>query len=144
MNKLVLFVCILVTNITFLSTHTCLAFAIRNPSSLTAPHKSLYYPHQHASCHHFDSNSIISALRGGSTRFSVPLATKSTNGFKDQDKLDAEKSMAVPEQPTLYQLIRFYLPCLGLWLSGPLLSLVDTAFVGLTAAPGKTKIILHA
>ena len=41
-----------------------------------------------------------------------------------------------PPQPTLRDLIKFALPCLGLWISGPLLSLVDTASVGLTAKPG--------
>jgi len=41
-----------------------------------------------------------------------------------------------PKQPTLKELLNFALPCLGLWISGPLLSLVDTASVGLTARPG--------
>lgn len=41
-----------------------------------------------------------------------------------------------PPQPTLRELVKFALPCLGLWISGPLLSLVDTASVGLTAKPG--------
>jgi Na+-driven multidrug efflux pump len=33
---------------------------------------------------------------------------------------------------------KFALPCLGLWVSGPLLSLVDTAFVGLSGASSKS------
>jgi len=41
-----------------------------------------------------------------------------------------------PLQPTIQQIIKFAIPCLGLWISGPLLSLVDTATVGLTAKPG--------
>ncbi|KAL9185756.1 hypothetical protein ACHAXT_003533 [Thalassiosira profunda] len=39
-----------------------------------------------------------------------------------------------PEPPTNLSLLKFYFPCLALWISGPLLSLVDTSFVGLSAA----------
>lgn len=45
-------------------------------------------------------------------------------------------SMSPPPQPSLTDVFNFALPCLGLWISGPLLSLVDTASVGLTAKPG--------
>ena len=34
--------------------------------------------------------------------------------------------------PTMKDYRKFALPCLGLWVAGPLLSLVDTAFVGLS------------
>lgn len=34
--------------------------------------------------------------------------------------------------PTMRDYRKFALPCLGLWIAGPLLSLVDTAFVGLS------------
>ena len=45
-----------------------------------------------------------------------------------------------PAQPKLRDLIKFALPCLDLWMSGPLLSLVvDTAFVDLTAKPGMAR-----
>eukprot|EP00934_Nitzschia_sp_Nitz4_P003157 Nitzschia sp. Nitz4//scaffold308_size21609//897//2761//NITZ4_008600-RA/size21609-augustus-gene-0.40-mRNA-1//1//CDS//3329547146//3147//frame0 len=37
-----------------------------------------------------------------------------------------------PPQPTFHQFRTFALPCLGLWVAQPLLSLVDTAFVGLS------------
>ena len=37
-----------------------------------------------------------------------------------------------PPLPTLDQFRKFALPCLGLWVAQPLLSLVDTAFVGLS------------
>ncbi len=47
-----------------------------------------------------------------------------------------EQSQMPPPQPTLRSLYNFYIPCLGLGISGPLLSLVDTASVGLTAKPG--------
>ena len=137
MNKLLFVVCILITNATFISSRTCLALAVHNPSSPTLKCSG---PHQHSSCHHYATNGILSSLRGGSTRFPFPLATKSpNNNSKDPETSQSqlEKVLVVPPQPTPYQLVRFYLPCLGLWLSGPLLSLVDTAFVGLTAAPGK-------
>lgn len=38
----------------------------------------------------------------------------------------------VPPLPTLQDFQKFALPCLALWVSGPLLSLVDTSFVGLS------------
>lgn len=39
----------------------------------------------------------------------------------------------IPALPTMKDLRKFALPCFGLLLSGPLLSLVDTAFVGLAS-----------
>ncbi|KAL3826275.1 hypothetical protein ACHAXA_004593 [Cyclostephanos tholiformis] len=48
----------------------------------------------------------------------------------------ASSSMPPPEPPTNYRIAKFYLPCLALWISGPLLSLVDTSFVGLSARAG--------
>jgi hypothetical protein len=41
-----------------------------------------------------------------------------------------------PAPPTGLALVKFYFPCLALWISGPLLSLVDTSFVGLSAKAG--------
>ena len=38
-----------------------------------------------------------------------------------------------PPLPTLKDYRKFAIPCLGLWVAQPLLSLVDTAFVGLSA-----------
>jgi hypothetical protein len=38
-----------------------------------------------------------------------------------------------PALPTLADYRKFAIPCLGLWVAQPLLSLVDTAFVGLSA-----------
>ena len=37
-----------------------------------------------------------------------------------------------PPLPSLSSYIKFALPCLGLWVAQPLLSLVDTSFVGLS------------
>lgn len=39
-----------------------------------------------------------------------------------------------PAPPTNWKLFQFYFPCLALWISGPLLSLVDTSFVGLSSS----------
>lgn len=38
-----------------------------------------------------------------------------------------------PPPPTLRQYVKFAIPCLGLWIAQPLLSLVDTSFVGLSS-----------
>eukprot|EP00584_Thalassiosira_punctigera_P016440 CAMPEP_0172547928 /NCGR_PEP_ID=MMETSP1067-20121228/17349_1 /TAXON_ID=265564 ORGANISM="Thalassiosira punctigera, Strain Tpunct2005C2" /NCGR_SAMPLE_ID=MMETSP1067 /ASSEMBLY_ACC=CAM_ASM_000444 /LENGTH=571 /DNA_ID=CAMNT_0013335089 /DNA_START=27 /DNA_END=1742 /DNA_ORIENTATION=- len=45
-------------------------------------------------------------------------------------------SIPPPEPPSNLRLLKFYFPCLALWISGPLLSLVDTSFVGLSAKAG--------
>ena len=39
-----------------------------------------------------------------------------------------------PSPPSNMALLKFYFPCLALWISGPLLSLVDTSFIGLSTA----------
>ena len=41
---------------------------------------------------------------------------------------------ALPAMPTLRDFRKFAIPCLALWVSGPLLSLVDTSFVGLSGS----------
>lgn len=45
---------------------------------------------------------------------------------------------SLPPLPTMAAYRKFALPCLGLWVSGPLLSLVDTGFVGLSGASAKS------
>ena len=44
-----------------------------------------------------------------------------------------DKTIPPPTPPSNLSLLKFYVPCLALWISGPLLSLVDTSFVGLSA-----------
>ena len=44
----------------------------------------------------------------------------------------------LPPLPTMSAYRKFALPCFGLWVSGPLLSLVDTAFVGVSGASAKS------
>ena len=56
-------------------------------------------------------------------------------GSSEGRKLSASSSYLpakYPPLPTLQQFRKFAIPCLGLWVSGPLLSLVDTSFVGLS------------
>jgi len=47
-----------------------------------------------------------------------------------------QASTITPDQPSLSQILKFALPCLALWIAQPLLSLVDTATVGLSASQG--------
>ena len=48
----------------------------------------------------------------------------------------SDNTIPPPPPPTNLALFKFYFPCLALWISGPLLSLVDTSFVGLSAKAG--------
>ena len=77
-------------------------------------------------------------------------STNPTDGNADKEEEEdnhqqLEESIAVrgggtdvkkppPSLPTWKQFQAFALPCLGLWIAQPLLSLVDTAFVGLSGA----------
>jgi hypothetical protein len=49
----------------------------------------------------------------------------------------ADEKRPAPKLPTPAELTKFYVPCLALWMSGPLLSLVDTSAIGLSAAAGQ-------
>ena len=62
-----------------------------------------------------------------------------------QAKVEAGPTSCVtpPEIPTK-TILEFALPALGLWLSQPLLSLIDTSAVGLSAAPGTGALQLAA
>ena len=66
------------------------------------------------------TSSTSSTLRGGGTASSTALSLP-------------------PPLPTVRNYLKFALPCLGLWVAGPLLSLVDTAFVGLSSKEGATS-----
>eukprot|EP00550_Attheya_septentrionalis_P005846 CAMPEP_0198285888 /NCGR_PEP_ID=MMETSP1449-20131203/5129_1 /TAXON_ID=420275 /ORGANISM="Attheya septentrionalis, Strain CCMP2084" /LENGTH=556 /DNA_ID=CAMNT_0043983501 /DNA_START=313 /DNA_END=1983 /DNA_ORIENTATION=+ len=50
----------------------------------------------------------------------------------------------LPAPPTMAQFRKFALPCLALWVAGPLLSLVDTSFVGLSGDSTKSAMQLAA
>ncbi|KAG7351638.1 MATE efflux family protein [Nitzschia inconspicua] len=49
-----------------------------------------------------------------------------------------------PPLPTFTEYRNFALPCLGLWVASPLLSLVDTGFVGLSGLPSESASNLAA
>lgn len=64
-----------------------------------------------------------------SKRMRLVMTKKDT----DKDKSEGLRGGATPPPlPTMAQYIKFALPCLGLWVAQPLLSLVDTSFVGLS------------
>lgn len=54
----------------------------------------------------------------------------------DSADADAEAALLPPKDPPVKELVKFAIPALGLWLSQPLLSLVDTSAVGLSAPAG--------
>jgi len=66
------------------------------------------------------------------------LSVESNNGDEEfADPLEVRGGATPPPAlPTMRKILQFAIPCLGLWISGPLLSLVDTASVGLSAKPG--------
>ena len=63
--------------------------------------------------------------------------TKNEPETKKEIRGGAQSPPPPPPLPTLSALRQFYFPCLALWIAGPLLSLVDTASVGLSAGPGE-------
>ena len=77
---------------------------------------------------------------------SFPLLPRTSRVKSDLSSTDPQDDtyLPAPEQPSLAALRNFYFPCLALWTSGPLLSLVDTATVGLSAKPGTGAIQLGA
>lgn len=75
------------------------------------------------------SSSFMSSLqrtRGGS----ISLSLSSSKSAEDDAVIQLSKT--TPTLPTLQQYRKFAIPCLALWVAGPLLSLVDTSFVGLS------------
>ena len=89
---------------------SCFALQVRHPATPSLRRK--------------EDVTLVAGIRGGKT------ALQSLNIKSDS------VSKKPPPQPTLKALYDFALPCLGLWISGPLLSLIDTASVGLSAKPG--------
>lgn len=87
------------------------------------------------------------------------LKTAENSGDKKEDLEDESKTAEIvprgggsnvindkpPPPPTLTDYRKFAIPCLGLWIAQPLLSLVDTAFVGLsTKIPAQSAAQLAA
>lgn len=76
--------------------------------------------------------------QGRSRIFTIPRVhkegmeddTEHTLFFKEEDKKE-EGSTSLIEAPTVKNIIRFAIPAIGIWLCGPLLSLIDTSAVGM-------------
>lgn len=109
-----------------LSPSSCFAFQSRASALANKEKVGLGINH-----HSFPkSKSIVNLqVRGGET------SLQATNDENSEPEVDKSRK-SPPPQPTLKDLFNFALPCLGLWISNPLLSLIDTASVGLTAKPG--------
>ena len=87
----------------------------------------------HSSSDHQRVNKLLSHRQ---PKLSEKLLSRGGESSSSSLRSSADEGDAPPPQPTLRELVKFALPCLGLWISGPLLSLIDTASVGLTAKPG--------
>ena len=96
--------------------------------------------------------STTSLIRGGSTTEAEDVASATNSdstAITEVTSLDLSNDgtsnntsvflpRSVPTLPTLRQYIQFALPCLALWIAGPLLSLVDTSFIGLSSKGGNS------
>ena len=112
---------------------TCLALPSKSQSTrknhlLYNKAKTSIQPHQFQRINKYSTTNI--------SRRGLGSSLQSSNNVDDKTNNIQRGGGVPPPQPTLRDLIKFALPCLGLWISGPLLSLVDTASVGLTAKPG--------
>jgi hypothetical protein len=78
----------------------------------------------------------VGATTTGAAAISIDDIPSSTT-LNDKDALKLlPKTM--PPLPTLGQYRKFAIPCLALWVAGPLLSLVDTTFVGLSGSASQS------
>uniref|UniRef100_A0A7S4MVH8 Polysaccharide biosynthesis protein C-terminal domain-containing protein n=1 Tax=Odontella aurita TaxID=265563 RepID=A0A7S4MVH8_9STRA len=128
---------------------TCMAFAIPGSSPVAiAEQKSSPVRSSTAS-----ASKAVSGRRRLSHRGRLPSLTQSADDESSSPPDvprgggQKKKGDAVPPPPALPQfrdLRKFYIPCLALWVSGPLLSLVDTASIGLSAAEGTGAMQLGA
>ena len=96
------------------------------------------------------SNRISRTVPRGipSSPTSLSTAESADNEAKTEEEALIEDSMrggataalpaVLPQNPTLKDFRKFALPCLALWVSGPLLSLVDTSFVGLSGSASES------
>jgi hypothetical protein len=62
----------------------------------------------------------------------------SSSPAEDIPRGGADVNKAPPSLPTLAAYRKFAIPCLALWVAQPLLSLVDTSFVGLSSVAGES------
>ena len=104
---------------------------------------SLIYPDRHHK-HQLDAIGIINGDNYRSNPLDNAISRRKTHGHARRalTRLRAgaagssSNTIPPPAPPTNLALFKFYFPCLALWISGPLLSLVDTSFVGLSAKAG--------
>lgn len=83
----------------------------------------------------FQKNVVSSAttiLRQSHTNNNADETNESPSSLEDIPRGGANLKQSPPPLPSLRTFQQFALPCLGLWVAQPLLSLVDTAFVGLS------------
>ncbi|GKY90600.1 hypothetical protein MPSEU_000033600 [Mayamaea pseudoterrestris] len=92
-----------------------------------------------------DENIEDSLPRGGDAFAADGKSTSSKSSSKPSSSSSAIYLPAnMPALPTLKQFQKFAIPCLALWIAGPLLSLVDTSFVGLSGTPEQSARLLAA
>jgi hypothetical protein len=86
-----------------------------------------------------NSNTVIEPLSNSRHPYRIPANVPSRTTPLAAEDVPRGGGLSVetdqpPSLPTLADYRKFAIPCLGLWVAQPLLSLVDTAFVGLSAA----------
>lgn len=100
----------------------------------------------------FHTPSVVASRSSPSVRSSTsrPKVTLTSTNADSNDKAAEASDVNVPRGggklngerlpaiPTLKQYRDFALPCLALWVAGPLLSLVDTTFIGLSGPAGQS------
>lgn len=89
----------------------------------------------------FQPESALASVRG--QRLSRTRLTNSNDDYRAAEDISrggASESLPKhpPALPTFAQFRKFAIPCLALWVAGPLLSLVDTSFIGLSGSADKS------
>ena len=121
--------------------------SLASSSSSLLLRKRQHQQHRHNLNHRSFRNSIITARATEDTDHNEE---EPTDAQENEKATEASESLAsvrgggsvvtatIPEKlpplPTVQEYLKFALPCLGLWIAGPLLSLVDTSFVGLSGS----------
>eukprot|EP00536_Pseudo-nitzschia_multiseries_P001469 jgi/Psemu1/181272/e_gw1.19.197.1 len=119
------------------------AFAFNHPSGSSG--NTIAPPS--TSRHHYRAIATTPSSRSASTSLKTVENPDDSNEGEESSSTTSSKAKDIPRGggtnviddkppalPTLTDFRKFAIPCLGLWVAQPLLSLVDTAFVGLSAA----------
>ncbi len=86
------------------------------------------------------SSSCGIGLRNATLSSTKPLKLHSARGGGEGGMVESssinndDDTAPLRNPPSNLALFKFYFPCLALWISGPLLSLVDTSFIGLSSS----------